>query len=198
MLAVKCEDVWVEPIRLNAKEKVSTALKFLDSKRPVVVDRTGAVVDGHLARLADPGDKIEKISAKVPALDPEESLFVAAQRMLKYNVNAVPVKGGRRPKYVTHHAVLGAIKATKTFAKREARTIMRPTPAVSERKAANALNVANKNDARVVPIVNSAGKLVSVWSSGSIAKKPRIVKEGTRLKLIADKVLEGNKLQRSG
>ncbi|MBR9682029.1 MAG: CBS domain-containing protein [Candidatus Altiarchaeota archaeon] len=191
MLTVRCEDVWVEPIKVGAKETTKSVLKFLESKRPVVIEKTGAVVSEHLARLAEPNTKISEVAVKVPALSPDDPVFIAAQSMLKYDVGAVPIKSGRNPKYITYHAVLGAIKSTKQYTKREARIIMRPTPVISERKISNAKNVADKNDIRAVPVVNLKGKLISMWVSGSILRKPRLVKGGTRLKLIVDKVLNG-------
>ena len=191
MLSVNCEEVWVDPIKVSSKDNIESILKFIKSKRPIVMEKGGAIVSEHLALLADPMHKISSVAVKVPAIDATSPVFIAAQNMLKYDVMAVPVKSGKVQKYLTHHSVIGALKSTRQYARREARVIMRPIPVVSERNTNKAAVTASKNDVRALPVVNSSGKLISVWSSGSITKKPNFVKEGTRLKIIANKISKG-------
>lgn len=191
MLSVECKDVWVEPVLVSKDLPVSKVIGFFKDKNPVVVEETGAIVSEHKARFAKPETHVHKISVKVSPVEPETPVFVAAQQMIKHDVHAVPVRSGRKPKYVTYHSVLGATQTTKHLAKREARTIMNPGPVITEKNASNAMNIAQKNRTKIIPIVNKKGKLISMWFLGSIHKTPRFVKEGTRLKLIINKLAKG-------
>jgi|GEM_PF-2094609 len=193
MLSVKAEDVWVDAVEVDAKTTVKEVLPLFNQKRPVIVKKTGRVISERTAVRAQPNEPVSNFAVKVPAIHNEDPIFKAAQIMVSHEVNAVPVRNGgiltRENKYVTAKAVLGAIKSTRHLTKREARMIMHPISLVREDRLSNAPNIAANNRVTSVAVVNAKGKLVGVWHNGKVYRQPDLAKEGTRVKLLADKVL---------
>lgn len=141
--------------------------------------------------MSIPAGEAAVFSQEAPRFKPApESMPLSgiAKLMLKHGVDAYPVEGGR---VVQISTIIGAVKDTGAFAKREARTIMCPTPVVKERRVKNAQNAASESGLDVVPVVNESGHLVASWVNGKVTRRPLIVKAGTHVRLVVDKVMRG-------
>ena len=88
MLAVRVEEVWVEPAQVEAKLTVGEVLPLL-AQGPVVLEKSGKVVSRDLAHQADPKQRVSKVAVKLPPLPPDTPIFRAAGLMLEYDVEAV-------------------------------------------------------------------------------------------------------------
>jgi len=189
MLGIPCREVAVEPIVVSRHDTVGEVLKVMKPNLPIFIiekERVG-VVEG--VENAGQDDKVEKFATWVRPLSSEEPVYKAAQVMLGKEILSVPVNVEGNVKGITYRIVLGALKSTKELAKREARTIAARVPVVLERRIKNAENIARNAGVNVLPVVNDERKLIGVWINGKFTRRPCVVREGTRVKLVIEKVL---------
>jgi CBS domain-containing protein len=184
MLSTPASSVAVEPVMVGLSDGSETLMKFR-SKTPVFAVSDGVfVVD---LESAGPGRKVSQISKKITPVPGDTPLCEVARLMVENGVNAYPVNGNP-VKGVTSEMIINAVKGTSEFSKREARTIMSHAAVLPESKVQGAEGVSHKMGIEVVAVVNASGKLVGVWSGGRVMKRPVMVRLGTRVKLVIDKL----------
>ncbi len=159
-----------------------TVGKFRVTDRPVLAEDSGDVyvIDRALASRAVPRGRFRDFAVKVDPVPPETDVPEVARLMVEHGVDAYPVKG-RKLLAVTEEAILRNLRDTP-LARREARAVMCPVKAVSERA---------KKVQGVVPVVNDSGKLVAAWVNGKLSRRPLIARAGTHVKLVIDKLMKG-------
>ncbi|MBR9680599.1 MAG: hypothetical protein GOU98_02120 [Candidatus Altiarchaeota archaeon] len=133
-------------------------------------------------------DFSKKGSVSKKIVSPKLKLYEAAKIMIESSLDSLKVDGV--DKSIDINSIIFQLKNTPELAKREAKTVMGVTPLVFEKNISNIQNVASSTNLAVLPIVNEQKKLIGTWFNGRMTKKPLIVKTGTRVKLIVEKVLE--------
>ena len=126
------------------------------------------------------GDSTREVS-------PKTKMYEAAKIMVESKLDSLKIEGTDAS--IDLNTILYQIKNTPEMARRESKLVMSSAPVVFEKNINNAQNVASTNNLDVIPIVNEQKKFIGTWHNGKITKKPIIVKTGTRVKLVVDKVL---------
>jgi len=191
MLSTPAGEVAIEPIIAKESDSVGDVLKVLRPNVPVFVPSGDLVivVDRSALKTAPKDGKVINIGCRVKPASSTAPLYEIARLMYERNLRDFPVKD-HRLLGITYRIILGALKATKEMARREARTVMSPVPVIRESRLKNAENIASKNQLTLIPVVNETGRLIGIWKRGKFSKKALMVREGTRVKLVIDKVLQ--------
>ncbi|MBR9690000.1 MAG: CBS domain-containing protein [Candidatus Altiarchaeota archaeon] len=193
MLSNFAGELAVEPVIVNSGDIAKGVVQFLNRDVPMFIKEKGLLKEKikvvsreHLIR-ASSGERVQKFSTQVIPAKMDTPLYEVSKLLLEYEVDSYPI-AGESLLGITENTVISAIPSTHDLGKREAKMVMSPCPIIRESKLKNAGNVASQHDLSVLPVVNDSGKLIGMWLNGKLMKKPIVAREGTRVKLFAEKV----------